>query len=1065
MTKRQKKMGLLLCVLLLTAVFTGVKAQTGGSEADGGLSGEAVSAENSPGGLKETEDSAPDSEKAPPDGSSVDLGEAETDVFDDGISAGGTLPPGDESCDPGSTEKDLTDGENIQTEGNSEADNATDNDGNTNVDGDQNAWNDGAVTGDGDSSERDDTAEEPEDSSENGFDDGWDNDWDDDWNEEWDDLQDQEIPGLWESENDDETERAGQQALYAVRDGVEVGMERADGQPFTEGTAVRIMSVEEMDSQNRLPDSWKAIVEDVKGEVFNDKNLQQPEEIRIGIEKVWEQSGTENIQGTAPYETALRSVWKDKLTEYYLAGHSRAWTLEEMELLQEQITESARRIEAYYVSVTDENGTELTDVQMKFRFNFLDTAWYEEMCTRSDSYHLARFCEEDGLTKVDELQISRNDTHRYVTADFYAETPGWYLLIQVDSDWKCPGVESEENSGTDEWDGEHGKAEDLSVEGGELGNGVLQDTVAGRQIQTAAAFGTLPSSGTPVTAAGSGFAQMPAQLPAGYASVKFYSGVSSLNLFTPQNGVVRGGGSGAIYLYPTTTAAKGTYGARYNKVLYYQNAWYDLKMTVVDFSDKTYAAGGKTAASFAPISFHATRIGWSFKQRYGELILKMEFLKHGTDTPAKVNTRFQWWDLDGAQRFGIRLGDGSFAAKYYYPGCTVKFLNNQKVAGDPAMYQILVSQGGALDSDDTAGNICFVLNNCSTYYMAFPYLDHAQDYADVLSGIASWNEKMAAGEQRNLDGLKQTDSDTPKQAPAVPQKTVAAAGSESWQQSNELERTDSAYRYCIEEFVPFEDTPHYYSKFVIEDALPQGVDYVGDAKIICMETGKDVTSWFDVAAQNDVVTAAAKAETLANASFYEMHYRMTFTVKMNTVEITPERQENTDTLVYTVKNRASVTAKHKTDGAENTEQSNEVVTTAKEYHAVIRLTKEIDTDRIVWAHGNPTFTFRVEGTDVYGQPHTYYDTVEFKKENTEAGERAAQTVEFRVPAGIYRASEEKTIRYRLASISGVSMGAAQGESVLFDVQKGGTAQAVFYNQKITDKGLSHTSFVRNRIAA
>ena len=127
----------------------------------------------------------------------------------------------------------------------------------------------------------------------------------------------------------------------------------------------------------------------------------------------------------------------------------------------------------------------------------------------------------------------------------------------------------------------------------------------------------------------------------------------------------------------------------------------------------------------------------------------------------------------------------------------------------------------------------------------------------------------------------------------------------------------------------------------------------------------------------------------------------------------------------------------------------------------LRLTKEIDTADIVFAQGNPAFTFKVEGTDLYGRTHTYYETVEFTKGNTGSGAKARLTADITVYAGTYRATEEKTMRYKLRSIHSVANGTADGTSVSFDLSKGADGAAVFYNAKTTDENLSHTVFVRN----
>lgn len=141
-------------------------------------------------------------------------------------------------------------------------------------------------------------------------------------------------------------------------------------------------------------------------------------------------------------------------------------------------------------------------------------------------------------------------------------------------------------------------------------------------------------------------------------------------------------------------------------------------------------------------------------------------------------------------------------------------------------------------------------------------------------------------------------------------------------------------------------------------------------------------------------------------------------------------------------------------------------------YSVITVTKEIDTADIVWEHGNPTFTFKVDGTDVLGNAHTYYETVEFTTANVGNGAKAALSAKFTVLAGTYTVSEEKTARYAFGSIHDVVNGTVSGQTAVLNVsgKKDGTetaepsGAATFYNVKATDEDLTHTAFVKNTIA-
>ncbi len=130
----------------------------------------------------------------------------------------------------------------------------------------------------------------------------------------------------------------------------------------------------------------------------------------------------------------------------------------------------------------------------------------------------------------------------------------------------------------------------------------------------------------------------------------------------------------------------------------------------------------------------------------------------------------------------------------------------------------------------------------------------------------------------------------------------------------------------------------------------------------------------------------------------------------------------------------------------------------------LRLTKEIDTTDIVWAHGNPTFTFKVKGTDLCGRTHTYYEAVEFTEENTGNGRTSRLTADILVPSGTWTATEEATMRYRLDQIRDITNGRLEGgTAVLFNLTRGVDGAATFHNAKTTDENLSHTAFVRNAI--
>ena len=147
----------------------------------------------------------------------------------------------------------------------------------------------------------------------------------------------------------------------------------------------------------------------------------------------------------------------------------------------------------------------------------------------------------------------------------------------------------------------------------------------------------------------------------------------------------------------------------------------------------------------------------------------------------------------------------------------------------------------------------------------------------------------------------------------------------------------------------------------------------------------------------------------------------------------------------------------------------------------IIVVKKIKESDITWAHGNPTFLFKVNGSDARGNEHTYEDFVVFEKDNyttDENGYAVMQTVFSDIPIGIYNVTEKKVLRYYLAETS------ANSSNVTVRIIKEGTygnapqdtsyaeatlseenpeASVTFRNEKARFDDYSHTDAVKNTI--
>lgn len=739
----------------------------------------------------------------------------------------------------------------------------------------------------------------------------------------------------------------------------------------------------------------------------------------------------------------------------------------------------------------------------------------------------------------------------------------------------------------------------------------------------------LPPSGKPVVgASGWTAASMKSGFSPDFFPVRFYSGISSMQVFNNSGSVLLHYYDGRPTFYPTKGGQGGKFGVIYKKVLYDGNRWYDLKITVADYTTSVRSDGGEMQKSFPFIGFMTGAIGWRFNCVLGEAVMKCEIQDSVTGAPGRLNMRFQWWDIDAAQRFGLRLIDGSVRGRYYNAsGSTVYYQNNVNIAGNGM--EIVAGPATIASNTDPAYCVAYELAGCSSYYMGIGVRDHIE-YDENSYGkntLKRLNSELAAGIYSGMaEELRQTDTSLSKIHTPAPVKSVSNDG-KVWAEKNTLPDINSTYLYQIRQFVPWQDENAYYESFVIKDVLPAGADYAGNVQMIREEDGADVTDWFTVSSDKNVVLAAANSTARSSVSFYGYHYNLRFGIKINTVKMKPVYNGNQ--AEYLLKNQAQTIVKHRAESNYITEDSNAVTTLAfvgrvehtapeksfdenrtentkilkmadetitysvfqdipvnnelflpvkiemtdileeclqfegmevkwqkdkdaqwetldgwdvqtleqkiwaardydvkygggtlrfdiacrirrnynlspwkgvekdqsiwamipnraavtfewskgmplrvtKESNAVtaklreihLRLIKEIDMADIVWAHGNPTFTFRVEGTDLNGTDHIYYQTQEFRIEDAGQGEKVRLISDFVVPAGTYRATEEKTMRYRLKNIYDIENGSVLGETAEFDLSNGQDGSAVFYNVKVTDEGESHAAFAKNHI--
>lgn len=128
----------------------------------------------------------------------------------------------------------------------------------------------------------------------------------------------------------------------------------------------------------------------------------------------------------------------------------------------------------------------------------------------------------------------------------------------------------------------------------------------------------------------------------------------------------------------------------------------------------------------------------------------------------------------------------------------------------------------------------------------------------------------------------------------------------------------------------------------------------------------------------------------------------------------------------------------------------------------ITISKFINRKEVVPQHGTPTFIFKVEGTDLDGDAHTYYRCVSFDN-IPESGTYVPITTVISAPAGKYTITEVKTSRYYVEEIEGAVSGNVVSGISTVDTSTNAPANVNYYNKKSTDEYLTDTDVVVNHV--
>ena len=378
------------------------------------------------------------------------------------------------------------------------------------------------------------------------------------------------------------------------------------------------------------------------------------------------------------------------------------------------------------------------------------------------------------------------------------------------------------------------------------------------------------------------------------------------------------------YYVPLDSSAKGKFGFRITNVGFNRdaNTSLDILLTCTDYLDYTYDNKGEKITDLTPLFGVSDSDLWLlFKDELPTQEIKVDIVKSGTNTPVSGNYRFRWLDIDLYQRFGIKLQNGSIGHRYATKDSVVCVLSKELFSKN---YEVLTAPAGKVEGEVPENTVVYELDHSSGFYLAIISPGYGNYSKDTAKRIKNEYAIVKTGSCASTAGLQwDAKGYGPVEYPGLIKKVGNTL--ESQGDFNALEEISDAFYYTLQTEIPEEHPAYYYGSCSITDELPKGVELADYTAVKMLPSGKNVTSWFKISKNGDVVSFQASPEALALTDFYGKTYEFQIKVKMNPKEITPVYEENTCS--YTVKNKASITCRHK-NGQEGTSWSNEVVSRA-----------------------------------------------------------------------------------------------------------------------------------------
>lgn len=557
-----------------------------------------------------------------------------------------------------------------------------------------------------------------------------------------------------------------------------------------------------------------------------------------------------------------------------------------------------------------------------------------------------------------------------------------------------------------------------------------------------------------------------------YSFIPKFNKNSSVEIFGFEPVALPGG---KVYGTLIDDSMKGRIGCWYKNVGTYNGRQIDIKCTITDYT--FYSLEGEQEIGYFQVD--TQKIGLNATNTR-DISANMEFFDHETGEPVKVKGFATFADIDIRQGLEILSPvDDVFVTKscklYKMPGSNRftapwKLFNTVDSDTDFQVQANYYSYNLAYKFYSGCENYCFSngnsVNGESRHVWKNGYTGNVSQY-DIV------NEKEGClwqgwqglyygrmGRVSLSEPLSKTVSDTDE-------KDVS---------ENTLKDRGEHFIYKLSHYVPYEMEMFHYTSYTIYDEIHKDLTIHPESCKVLLDDGTDVSHWFRIAAEEQMVSFSIKPEKAAEEEFYDKTYHCYIEVSISSDADLNQYEGD----VYSVKNRGHVVMNR--PQGEETRDSNEVQTLLILPKGVITVTKRIREEDITWSHGNPVFFFVAAGKDYRGNYHKYEDYVVFTKDNYKRetdGYISLNIVFENLPLGEYEIYEKRSLRYYLsdaqANTENVTIETGQkpsygvepkeiayGKAILTtdDFQAGVT----FENEKQRYDGYSHNSVVTNTVS-